>query len=102
MPIEHILACCQNIAAGSDYALRLMSGWGQSATSRFVRAESVLASTPDIGEPDWHVSAVPNSDIGQIIRSPSSARASLSGAASTRIEPSARYRSKIVRVSRDG
>src|SRR5262245_66010650 len=29
---------------------------GQSATSRFVRAESVLASTPDIGEPDCHVS----------------------------------------------
>src|ERR1700716_3074492 len=32
---------------------------GQSATSRFVRAESALASTPGIGEPDCHVSVVP-------------------------------------------
>jgi hypothetical protein len=31
----------------------------QTATSRFVRAESALASTPDIGEPDCHVSVVP-------------------------------------------
>jgi hypothetical protein len=31
----------------------------KGATSRFVRAESVLASTPDIGEPDCHVSVVP-------------------------------------------
>jgi hypothetical protein len=38
-------------------------GLGQSATSRFVRAESVLASTPDIGEPDRHVSVVPIGDI---------------------------------------
>jgi hypothetical protein len=31
----------------------------QSATSRFVRAESALPPTPDIGEPDCHVSVVP-------------------------------------------
>jgi hypothetical protein len=36
-----------------------MSEMGQGATSRFVRAESALASTPDIGEPDCHVSVVP-------------------------------------------
>ena len=31
----------------------------QSATSRFVRAESALASTPGIGGRDWHVAEVP-------------------------------------------
>jgi hypothetical protein len=36
-----------------------MSLMGQGATSRFVRAKSALASTPDIGESDCHVSVVP-------------------------------------------
>ena len=43
-----------------------ISQLGQSATSRFVRAESALASTPDIGEPDCHVSVVPQPDIDAV------------------------------------
>jgi hypothetical protein len=41
------------------------SGVGQSATSRFVRAESALASTPDIGEPDCYVSVLPKAAVSK-------------------------------------
>src|SRR5712675_2083765 len=57
-------------------ALEFSHGLGQSATSRFVRAESALASTPDIGEPDCPVSVVPTAEVSLHCSSNSSARMS--------------------------
>jgi hypothetical protein len=47
-----------------------MSALGQTRTFSDVRSMSALPPKADIARHHWHVRLVPNSDIGQIIRSP--------------------------------